>query len=351
MSPNSSFSWAGLWTLAQRWKYLLGAALLLAAVVSAGVALWLPNIYASTAVFLPTSPQSSDPDRLVEGGSNKLELAPRAEDLDRVITIGQSLPVAELMIKRFGLYRHYNAGQPGDDQADNYVLYEFSSNLSIVHNERDAIELTFLDRDKHLAANVANAMVAAIDSVNQQLTLENRRNVLGLYRQRYADLSRTFEQSRQQLLAARRHYGIYGLEMQGRYLAKTLIETEKELRVAEGGGPGNAAALRRALRGLTRRDGGNAVNLESWTAGADSVNMAAARLADIQSRLVGTRAAYEQAETALRSRLSSIYQVQKAYPATRKSKPFRAVIVLVSVLATLALSLLVIFLLEVFRRK
>jgi len=351
MSPTSTFSFslASLRAIFDRWKHLLGLAAGLALVVSTIVVLRMPNIYSSVAVFLPTSPQSADPDRLVEG--SKLELGTRSEDLDRVISIGESLPVAELMVRRFNLYQHYKQGVPGTDLVENRTLQEFSSNLSIVHNERDAIELTFQDRDKQLAARVANAVVAAIDSINQQLTLENRRNVLELYRQRSASLGRHYEQTRQALIKARRRYGVFGLEQQGRYLAKTVIETEKELRVAEGGGPGNAAGLRRALRGLTSAEGGNLINLENWTKGADSVNLASTRLADLQGRFIAARATYEQAETSLSSRVSSLYLLQKAQPATRKSKPFRSAIVLSSVVLTLALSILVILLLELWRRR
>ena len=350
MQPDSllPFSLASLRAIFQRWKHLLGLALVLAAVVSAVVAWSLPNIYSSTAIFLPTSPQSTDPDRLVEGA--KLEVGARSEDLDRVLTIGQSLPLAEQMVRRFNLYAHYHAGKPGTDAVENSVLAEFNSNLSIVHNERDAIELTFEDRDKKLAAAVANALVAAIDSINQQLTLENRRSVLEIYRQRSERLGASYERTRQRLLAARRRYGVFGLEQQGRYLGKAVIDTEKELRVAEGGGPGNAAGLRRALRGLTETAGGNLINLESWTQGADSVGLLAARLADLQGRYVGSQGAFEQAQTSLRSRVSSLYLVQKAYPATRKSKPFRTLIVLGSVLVTLALSVFLILLLELYRR-
>jgi uncharacterized protein involved in exopolysaccharide biosynthesis len=351
MSPDSPlpFTSAGLRAIFQRWKYLLALAVVLAAVVSALVAWSLPNIYSSTAIFLPTSPQSTDPDRLVEG--SKLEVGARSEDLDRVLTIGQSLPLAEQMIRRFNLYEHYHLGQPGSDVVENNVLAEYSKNLSIIHNERDAIELTFEDRDKKLAAAVANALVAAIDSTNQQLTLENRLNVLEIYRQRSKQLGSSYERTRQQLVTARRHYGVFGLEEQSRYLAKAIIDTEKELHLAEANSPGKVAGLRRALRGLTQAKGGNIINLEGWTQGADSVAFLVTRLNDLRARYAVSQAAFEQAETALRGRVSSFYLIQKAYPATRKSKPLRTAIVLGSVLATLMLSVFLILLLETYRRR
>ncbi len=338
----------GLGPIINRWKPFVAGAVALTAIVSVVVALLLPNVYRSTAIFIPTNPQTTDPDRLVEGG--KLELGGRAEDLDRAITIGESQPVAELIIKKFDLYKHYKAGEAGDDAADNFVLSEFSGNLSIVHNERDAIELTFIDKDKNLAAQVANALVQVIDSVNQQLTLENRRQVLTLYRQRYNYLSTNYERSRQELVGARRRYGIFGLEMQGRYMVKQLIETEAALRKAEASG-GDVAGLKRVLRGLTRTDGGNLINLESYVRGTDSLNMFTTRVNDLQGRLISARSAYETAELSIKGRISSVYLVQKAYPATKKFKPVRSLIVIGSVLLVFVLSVVFITLLELYRHN
>ncbi len=350
MSPTS-FTLVRLGPVINRWKYLVGAAVVLAAVISIVVALMLPNVYKSTAVFFPTVPSSTDPDRLLEGSDgtrSRLEVAARAEDLDRAITIGESQPVAEQLIKKYRLYRHYKAGKPGDDAADNAVLNEFSGNLTIVHNERDAIELSFADEDKKLAAQIANDVVAAIDSVSQQLTLNNRRKVLSLYRQRYDSISLRFERSRRQLVAARHRYGIFGLEQQGRYMSKEIVETQAALLRA---GEGNAAGLRRALNGLTRADGGSLMSLENYVEGIDSVEFLIARNQDLRSRLVGARSTYEAATLSLNGHVSSLYVVQPAYPATKKFKPVRGLIVLSSVLFTFVLAVVVVALLELFGRR
>lgn len=341
-----SFSLVGLGPIINRWKRFVAGAVVLAAIISIIVALLLPNVYRSTAIFIPTNPQTTDPDRIVEG--SKLEVSGRAEDLDRVITIGESQPVAELLIRKFNLYKHYKAGPLRDDATANSVLTEFTGNLNIVHNERDAIELSFSDKNKILAAKIANTMVQVIDSVNQQLTLENRRNVLDLYRQRYEYLSTNYERSRRELIGARLRYGIFGLEQQGRYMVKQLIETEAALRKAEASG-GDVAGLKRSLRGLTRADGGNLINLESYVRGNDSLAMFTTRVADLQGRLIGARSAYETAELSIKGRISSIYLVQKAYPATKKFKPVRWLIVAGSVLLTFALSVVFIALLELYR--
>jgi uncharacterized protein involved in exopolysaccharide biosynthesis len=387
------YSLLGLWPIINRWKNLVLAALVLALVLSTVVAFLLPNIYQSKAVFFPTNPQNSDPDRIVEG--EKLELGGRTEDLDRVITVGESQPVAELMLKRFNLYQHYGVGTPGDDKAETEALREFSDNLDIVRNEREVIELTFQDQDKQLAARITNTMVSVIDSINQQLTLENRRNVLGLYKQRYEFLNKEYERSRQQVVQARYRYGIFGPEQQSRYLSKEIVRLERELNqtgqtlktdglrkalkrikqdeqenanntesylsreivetqsalAEQGGGGPKSSSLRRALRGLTQSSSGNLINAESYINGIDSLNLLTARVTDLQDRLVKAQGEYETAELSLNARISSLYVVQKAYPATRKSKPVRWLIIVGSVFLTFALSVVVITLLELYRRS
>jgi len=339
----------GLWPIINRWKNLVLAAVGLAFILSLLVAFLLPNIYQSTAVFYPTNPETTDPDRIVNEGG-KLQLGGRAEDLDRVITIGESQPVAELMIRRFDLYKHYNVGEPGDEKAEQDALEAFDKRLNIVHNDRDAIELTIEDIDKKLAARMANTLVGVIDSINQQLTYENRRSIIELYRDRTAFLEKEFAQAHDSLLVGRRRYGIYGMDRESRYLAKEIIETETELRRAEGeGNSSKAAGLRRALKGLTQAEGGNIINLERYTEGVDIMTSLYARFNDVQNRLLSARSTYETARLAISSRISSIYVVQKALPATKKAKPVRSLIVLSSVIITLALSIIFITLLELYR--
>ncbi|MCB2379037.1 hypothetical protein LGH70_15655 [Hymenobacter sp. BT635] len=346
---SRSYSLLGLWPVVNRWKYLVAGAAALALIISVIVSLMMPNIYKSTAVFYPTNPNTTDPDRIVSDGG-KLELGGRAEDLDRVITIGESQTLAELIIKRFDLHKHYKTGKAGDDLADQAALDEFNGNFTIVHNDRDAIEVNFLDRDKILAARVANAIVAAIDSINQQLTFENRRTIINLYQGRKEFLEREYSAAHDSLLAGRRRYGIYGMENESRYLGRAIIETETKLRQAEGeGNTSKAAGLRKALRGLTQADGGNFLNLENYVKGTDRMATVYARFADIQGRLIGARNAYETAKLGISGKISSIYSVQKAFPATKKTAPVRWLIVVSSVVVTLALSIIFITLLELYR--
>ncbi|AYA36804.1 hypothetical protein D3Y59_06880 [Hymenobacter oligotrophus] len=353
-----TYSLLGLWPIIHRWKRLVLAAVGFAALVSLVVALLLPNIYKSTAIFYPTNAvyptntETSDLDRFITEQGNKREISNRPEDLDRLITIGNSQPVAEQIILKYNLHERYDVGTPGNELDDQDALEEFTENLDIVHNERDAIELTFLDEDKKLAARIANDLMGMIDSINQQLTLENRRRVLDLYRTRYTYLNKEYTRTKGALLTARKRFGIYGMDRESRFLAQEIIETQADMYRAESAGDaGRAAALRRSLRALTQADGGSVINLENYVQGADSISTLEARFEDLQLRLVQAQAAFENAELALKGRVSSLYVVQKAIPAARKSQPVRWLIVASSVLITFVLSVIVVTLIELYRRN
>jgi hypothetical protein len=105
------------------------------------------------------------------------------------------------------------------------------------------------------------------------------------------------------------------------------------------------------MRGLTQSDGGNIINLENYMAGADLVTALYMRYESLQERLVEAQATYENARLAISSDISSIYVVQKAYPATREAKPVRPLIVLSAMFITFALSVIFITLLELYRNN
>jgi len=222
--------------------------------------------------------------------------------------------------------------------------------MALVHNERDVIEASFKDADKQLAATVANALVAAIDTSNQRITLHTHYKAIQQYKL-YPALKKTQRRLRNRLLEARYHYGIFGMQDEARYLVREIIRTENELRQAEGSGASAAkiAGLRRALRGLTKIDGGNILNLEGYVKGSDTLSSMYARLDSVQKRLNKLQENYDTATLALKGRSSSLYIIQPAYPTGEKVSPKRGLIVAVSVVVTFVLSLLLIMLLELYR--
>ena len=121
------------------------------------------------------------------------------------------------------------------------------------HAEPPPSELPLPAHDKLLAAAIATWMVHVIDSVNQQLTFENRRTVLDLYRQRYQFLSTTFGRSRRELYGARKRYGVFGLEMHLVAMHKTIDQFDPQVVVVDPISSLMGAGDHRDLRSRLRR--------------------------------------------------------------------------------------------------
>lgn len=310
----------------------MGVALVGALVISLLTTFFLPVVYKSTAVFYPIRPDNDAASASVE-------------DLDRMITIGTSEPIARAIVQRFDLTKHYNASSP------DAAAGQFASNLSIVHTERDALELSFKDQDKQLAANVANAVIKLIDSESYELAHQGHQQALLIYRKQYPALRNKYNRLHSNLLQARFQYGIYGLPDEARYLVREIITTESKLRQAEGSGASAAtvAGLRRALRGLTRSEGGNTFNLEGYVRGRDSLNVIQFQADTVQQRLTKMQVEYDAAQFALRKRKTAVYVVQPAYPSEQKASPKRGLIVGASVFITFIASVVLILLLELYQ--
>ncbi len=330
----------------RRWRRPILLTTAATAIVSAILAVRMPNIYPATAAFYATNLETSDPDQL-GSGERKVVLLPQPFDLDRAVNIGRSQPVADYIIKKYHLARHYKNDTTTTPEALQVTREEFQERLSITVSDRDAVELTFMDTDRDLAATIANDLVAQIDSASQQLMQPNRQNVVALFEAKYRILNQAFKITRDSLMQLRALSGVYGLAYEDRYLTKELTARETELAIARVQNSKAVAGLEAAVDQLRhKRPGGNTLTLEGYSQYHEQVSRLYAELGGIQNSLVQARTAYESAKALLSSRVSNIYVLQPAYPVARKVKPVRWLIVVSSTVAAFVLATLAALLLE-----
>lgn len=355
----------GLLQIINRWKYPVIGLTVLAAIISAAISLVLPNEYKSATVFFPTNLRTVDPDRIIKG--EKMEVENNPEDLDRIITIGQSQPLAEYIINEFQLYRDYGLENMNDDESKQYALDQFSANLNIVHNEQDVIELTFMSKDKERAATVANAVVKRIDFMNQQLMLENREKVVSIFKDRYLAIDKIYTSLRDSLQRCRKKYGVFGYEKEDRSLGTVLAETQTELYKAKGeyeslsnqkgADEAQLISLKARIRGLENalealtQNKGNSYNAASYFAGSDLVYALSLQVKELTTPYIYAKTSYEDAKVGINGKISTLYIVQKAYPAMRKAKPIRWLIVASSTMLTFFLAVIFVALFELYKRE
>jgi hypothetical protein len=371
--PAPPYQLTGIYSLLLKWRRPLAGLVVAAALLSTAIAFLLPNEYQSTAVFYPTDLNDINAEQLLGGRQPAApDLFGNTEDIDRMLTIAYSQPLADYIIRKFDLARHYELDTTQEENRQ-YVVDEFLSNFNAEHTERDAIAVTFRDKDKHLAAAVANAITAHIGYLNQQLMAGNRQEALHIYSKRNEFFQQQYHQMRDSLQQSRRRFRIFGSvrdthdsRYEARYLARQLVQTETELRQAQaearhlqrsGRGGAQLAALQTRIQGLEQAfaalstaDNGNLINYETYLAGTDVVAGLEAQLQGLQQEFIKSKKAYINAQVALSGDLSSIYVVQKAYPALKKAWPIRWLIVAGTTLLTFLLAVVMILLLESHRQ-
>jgi uncharacterized protein involved in exopolysaccharide biosynthesis len=363
---TQSHSLVGIIDVVRRWRLPVLLATLAALLISAVISLMLPNEYGSTAVFLPTNLASTNTELLFEG--QKVEVHSTSEDIDRIITIGESQLLAEQIINKFNLFKVYGIDTAGNINAREDAYRSFSSNYNITQNSRDAIEVSFMAKDPKLAAAVSNEIVNTIDRINQELTFENRKKVIDIYHQRYKLTHNDFRQAHDSLLKIRKRYGIYHQERQIWELTRQVAQAQADVSTAEGQLAEYSKHLsandpkivelkakisggKSAIQSLTKPGAGNFFNLEDFAVGADYSAELSAHYLELQTRMIGAKAQYETAKVALTGKVSTLYIVQKAIPPTRKAKPVRWLIVVTSTLFTFFACTILISLYEVYRKQ
>lgn len=187
--------------LARRWKLIFGVSLA-AGVLAAGLSLLLPDYFASTVVFQPVNPNTLDRSIIFPGDSETkpLYVFGGPADIDRVLTLGTSTMMYNHLIETFGLYQHYDI-DPGERLAAYKVVEELKSNYTIIKNARGAVEITVLDQDPQLAADMANEAYRFLDVANRELIMRNSERIYSVLEKERVDLFKRTEQLRDSLRA------------------------------------------------------------------------------------------------------------------------------------------------------
>lgn len=368
----SEYNLAYFLPLMQKWRWPLGAVTLAGFVVSVITALLLPNIFRSTAVFYPTNLPGLETTINPEfTNQERLALSMSTDDADRLISIGQSEPLLLRIIQKYKFAQRY--GYSVSDTSDKIrqkVLEEFLYNYNIAQNNRSAVEVSFDDKNKYFAAQVANDIMHQIDTVNQHLTLANQQKIIQAYAQRQQALRKDLQLIQDSLLTARRKYGIFGSATsqnegrpESRFLAERLVQTETDLQQDQAtlksyqtqlppthtkiiSLKAQIKGLQAALKALKSKSSGTSINLESYIAGSDEVTRLETAFNILQEDYQKARQLYEDAQLTLINQTTSLYVVQPATPALKKVRPIRWLIVLGATFITFSLSLVAIAILE-----
>lgn len=150
-------------------KFILIATFIIA-VITTVVTFFMTPLFLSTAIVFPsaTSSVSFSDQRNAKASAMDFGEEEQAEQLVQILSSSQ---IRDILVKRYDLMKHYEIAQ--DDQNKFYKLIKaYNSHITFTRTKYGSIQIDVLDRDKELAAEMANKIVDLIDTVKNQMIKE-----------------------------------------------------------------------------------------------------------------------------------------------------------------------------------
>lgn len=142
----------------------------IAAVASLVISFFITPLYLSTAVVFPaaTSTVSFSEQRNAKASSMDFGEEEQAEQLVQIL---QSSKIRDKIVQRFNLMKHYEIKET--DQYKYHRLGEaYANHITFTRTRFGSIQIDVLDKDPKLAATIANKIVDLIDTVKNEMVKE-----------------------------------------------------------------------------------------------------------------------------------------------------------------------------------
>ena len=282
---------------------------------------FMPPKFKSTVVLFPATTNSISKAVLSENLGEKtdvLALGQEEED-EQLLQILQSDFITNKIIKKYDLMKHYDI-DPNGDYPNTKLRKEFDKNINYRRTEYMSVEISVLDEDKNLAASMANDIAALADTARNDVLHARARDVLAIVKQKY-DEKQEFINKMVDSLGKIGAIGVPPYSVQG-----TSSLSQEYIKAVTSGNTKLAAELKQKMELQEKYSPVQKSFLD--------------RIEFENKELSAVRTNYEHAMVDANSTLPATLIINHATPAERKSWPIRSLIIAISMLSTLALSIL-----------
>lgn len=317
----------------KHWKKLVIIAVV-SAVISAAASFLIRPKYKSSVVFFPARQNSLSKSLLSENPSMSQDVLQfgEEEEAEQMIQILNSEEIRDKIIKKYNLMRHYDIDPDGKFPMT-ALRNEFDDNIKFSRTEYLSVKIDVLDTDPDTAALIANDIALLLDTVKNAIVHSRATEALKIVQgDLYAKEHRI--KMLDDSLGTLRDKGVFDYEKQ----VERLIEAYGKAVV--GGNGGAAAKLQSQLDTLGKY-------------GRAFVTLRDQLIYDVEN-LSLIKKKYDDAKVDAESFMKSYFEVNKAFPAEKKTTPVRWLIVLVSMVSSLLLGVILLIGLEnyqEYRRK
>jgi len=347
------------------WKIPILVTSVIAALIAVFYSLSVPNYYKSKTVFYPANPRIASRGALFGGADENMSFFGGTKETDRILNIAKSSELVNYIVKKYDLYAHYEIDTT-ELEAPHYVTNDFMKLYKVKKNVESAIEISIEDVDREKTADMVWAIVGKINEINNRLTKDNQRRILGSFEKRMVDKQADFTTSTDSLRRLRAEYGIVSVASQEEFLTTLVAETESSLaakrtrlNALQNSGTArrdtinalkaNIKSLEGQLFALISPESDSKINLHKFNSGREKVMQLELRQEDLAAEISFLRDRFFQYQTVYDTDVYSLYITEPPSTPVVRSRPRRTLTVFSVGMIAFILSCLGVLLLDYYK--
>lgn len=305
---------------------------IIAAVVSAAASFLITQKFKSTVILFPTSTNSISKALVNTNPGNNQDILEFGEEeqAEQLLQILNSSLIRNKIIQRFDLAKHYEIDENSKFK-NTYLMKEYEDNISFKRTEFMAVEISVLDKDPQMAADIANGIANLLDSTKNEMQKERARRGFEIVKKNYEDIQneiKILDDSLQKI----RQKGVNDYETQAEML-------NQELAIQIGKGNKQGVERIEAKLDTLSKYGGIYVLLRN-------------NLGYKIDQLNKIKAKYDEAKIDAEEYIQQKFTVDNAFKAEKKTTPVRWLIVTLSTFSAFLLTVLILIFIEtVYKRN
>jgi capsular polysaccharide biosynthesis protein len=265
--------------------------------------------FLSWATFYPTNQAQNDRAAIFNSeAAAQVEYFGNKADVNRVLTIANSNPVIDFVIDSFHLAQHYDI-DVNKPYWKTKVRKKFEKKYEAIKTEHDAVQISLYDTDPKLAAAIVNTVVKKVDELNKEHVNDSKKKVANAIALQIVNLQQTVNSYIDTLALLGQQY-------------KIKVSSGADGTVIVDGNDYHAVQLYKAFMSKqtnSSRELNNLINIKG------------------------------QIDVSLKNNESSLFILEEAFPADRREKPVRSLVVLITMLITIFVSVIGVLLIEQIR--
>ncbi|MBO4777731.1 MAG: hypothetical protein J5588_04480 [Bacteroidales bacterium] len=299
---------------------------IIGAVAAIVVSFLITPLYRSNVIVYP-APSLSISQELIatKDAAKKESMYGEDKETEQLLQVLNSDELRAKIIHKYNLWKHYDIDSAHVKYPNDKMLKKYQKRISYKRTEYMAVEISVLDANPDTAALIANDIVTLIDTVMNAMEHKRAKEALQIveyeYKAKEEQIS-MFKDSLRRIMEK----GIYDYESQSEVVNEAYAQA-----VASGNTKG-AERIKEQLDTLAKY-GAAYVSLR------DFLEFESEQLSALNQK-------YKEAKVDAEQILTHYFVVNKATKSDKKAKPKRAVIVVVSTIATFIFTFIVLIFLE-----